>query len=92
MFATITLLMMVAISVFCLCTGLLAIFKGWVPPWLRRRVVSAREWGIGVLILGLGVGMERLVFTVGLVLFLVGLGATQWAQMGWRRRRAGKDG
>jgi hypothetical protein len=88
----ITLLMWVALSAFCLCAGLLAIFKGWVPPWLRGRVVSARAWGSGVLLLGLGVGMERLAFTVGLVLFFIGLGVTLWAQMSWRRRRAGQDG
>jgi hypothetical protein len=92
MLATIMLLTWVAVMAFCLCAGLHAIFKSWVPPWLRGGVASAREWGFGVLIRGLGVGLERLAFPIGLALLFVGLGVTRWAQMSRRRGRAGRDG
>jgi hypothetical protein len=83
------LLTWVAALMLFLVMGLLAIFKGWIPPWLRGREASARLYGTGVLCMGPGFGVQRLAFTVGAVLSAAGLVVILWSQP---HRRASRNG
>ena len=70
--------------------GSAAVFRGWLPPWLRGRVVSVRLWGVGFLLLGLGTSVElvseRQVSGAAFAVWTAGCVVMLWSQRPGRRR------
>jgi hypothetical protein len=79
-----------------LLPGIAAVFRGWLPPWLRGRVPSPRLWGGGQIALSIGITIEMtnshwrpnvsLAGTIaGLCMILCGVGILAKAQRPFRR-------
>lgn len=70
--------------------GSAAVLRGWLPRWLRGRVVSVRLWGVGLLLLGLGTSVEVIseyrVFVPGFVTWMVGSVIMLWSRRAGRPR------
>lgn len=88
-----------------LVPGGAAVLSSWLFPRLRGRIESPRIWGLGVILVGLGLSIELLAAhrhydmfrniagLIGLCILICGFCLAKWARMPGRvsRSQAGRD-